>query len=272
LILCGAGAKIRLSVYRCVLGAADAGILDHEGRRKASEVLEVADPGPADLPALLRCEWASVLGSVQALYPKERLNRKLAQMIGYLEANGRARYVDVDRIRLSRVAPAELVAAADEYFASLLNLANQPVSSAVLRQVELVELKARTGRVGEHPLGPLVLPTMGPVFREELRCVVFSRGARLIFGLLNYRERHGAWPTSLSQACNDPILRTDPCSGEDFIYRLTSTDRAGKHEIALYSVGEDGIDEGGRHGPWGTPSGQMGAGRDFVISPYMQGE
>jgi len=56
-----------------------------------------------------------------------------------------------------------------------------------------------------------------------------------------YYHDHGAWPQSLNQLVPDclPELPIDPHSGRPFIYR------PGSDDFLLYSVGKDGIDNGG---------------------------
>ena len=84
--------------------------------------------------------------------------------------------------------------------------------------------------------------------------------------MLEHHAAHGAWPGALSQVCDDAVVRTDPFSGREFIYRHESVlERNGEAAFILYSVGEDGEDNGGTHGSWDDLFGVVVKDRDFVF-------
>ena len=70
------------------------------------------------------------------------------------------------------------------------------------------------------------------------------RGTWLVFGLRNYRNAHGRWPTSLElvseYAPGEAFL--DPTCDDAFVYALDGDG------FKLYSKGPNSIDEGGRDG------------------------
>ncbi|MCS7309521.1 MAG: hypothetical protein NZ741_04810 [Armatimonadetes bacterium] len=61
-------------------------------------------------------------------------------------------------------------------------------------------------------------------------------------GVRAYRLRHGAYPPSLSAAGVDDLNR-DPFTGEQFLYKPAA------NGFLLYSVGRDGVDDGGKRAP-----------------------
>ncbi len=73
------------------------------------------------------------------------------------------------------------------------------------------------------------------------RAMAHHRGALLVLHLHAYRAKHGHWPADLKTmlAFSEQALATDPFSGHPFVYRLE------KGEPRLYSVSENGQDDGG---------------------------
>src|SRR5205085_11130468 len=80
-------------------------------------------------------------------------------------------------------------------------------------------------------------------YLERLRTEATRRAVGLVLALHAYRDAKGRWPAALTDLPDG--LRTrlalDPFSGRRFVYR------AGGGEFKLYSVAEDGTDDGGRH-------------------------
>jgi hypothetical protein len=74
---------------------------------------------------------------------------------------------------------------------------------------------------------------------ERNQCL--ARLLALDLRLRAYRAKHGRWPEALEEVVAEghEDLLTDPYSSQPFIYR------PGEAEFLLYSVGEDGVDEGG---------------------------
>jgi hypothetical protein len=72
---------------------------------------------------------------------------------------------------------------------------------------------------------------------------------RLAAALRLHKIEHGAYPEKLAALVPDvlPKLPVDPFSGKDYVYR-----REGKGYI-VYSVGQDGVDSGGKEDTPCTP-------------------
>lgn len=74
--------------------------------------------------------------------------------------------------------------------------------------------------------------------------VADSRAGRILLALYRWKDQTGGWPDDLA-AIEDRIPRDaqlDPLSGRPFVYRATG------RNFLLYSVGADGMDEGGQAG------------------------
>jgi len=83
------------------------------------------------------------------------------------------------------------------------------------------------------------------------------RVARILLALRRYRNETGAWPPSLHEIEGrvPPEALIEPLSGKPFAYRASGTG------VLVYSVGLNGIDEGGEAGAG------VRAGDDFVFWP-----
>ncbi len=92
-----------------------------------------------------------------------------------------------------------------------------------------------------------VLPGLKLGFQNRGR-VNAKRSATLLAAYLRrYRANHGRWPHTLSEAIppNAHIDNVDPYTRRPFGYRLVDD------APLLYSVNEDGVDNGGYQGRWG---------------------
>lgn len=70
-------------------------------------------------------------------------------------------------------------------------------------------------------------------------CKICSRLLGCAAAVRAYRLQHGFYPATLSDA-GVADLNHDPITGGTFVYRPT------EQGFLLYSVGEDGVDDGGR--------------------------
>jgi hypothetical protein len=270
LLLCRMGTEIRLAVYDSMRAAAARGVLGNGGYDEAIRLFGDADPGDIDLPEAIRGEWGGTLGLVQALYANGRLNRELAEMVGYVDGRGGARTVSPSRIRTSRITPAELATAVDEHFAQLLASAKRPLTIELLREVDALERKNASGNLAGHPLRPLIQPTLRIMFRQQLRSATSARATRLVLILLEHHAVHETWRDSLLHVCDNALLRTDPFSGREFAYWRTSASEVDVElAFSLYSVGEDGEDDGGAHATWDDLFKPAHQGEDYVFWPFQ---
>ena len=115
---------------------------------------------------------------------------------------------------------------------------------------------------GDNELAARALWGFDRLYPLAQRCEATRRATVLVYELALYKARTGNYPDSLSQlripAWND--YRIDPFSGELFRYRLVNG------EPLVYSVLQNGVDDGGVHSPTWT-SAVPGASDDFVFWP-----
>ncbi|MCH8060095.1 MAG: TonB-dependent receptor plug domain-containing protein [Proteobacteria bacterium] len=88
------------------------------------------------------------------------------------------------------------------------------------------------------------------------------RGIQVLLALAINKKQHGTWPEALNATKLEKSILTDPLSGKTFVYRVNGA------EMKLYSIGEDGVDNGATQRQTryrGTK------GEDLVIWPIAQG-
>jgi hypothetical protein len=97
-------------------------------------------------------------------------------------------------------------------------------------------------------LATLILPGAHKCAQAYQRVRAQMRCLRVALAAERYRQAHGAWPGSLEHLVPEflPEVLSDPFDGEPLRYREVEDGRV------IYSVGQDGIDDGGvlfRSGP-----------------------
>lgn len=88
-----------------------------------------------------------------------------------------------------------------------------------------------------------MLPALSRVYQLINRSEASRRATQLTYAIHLHKARNGQWPTSLDDLPPryTQDARTDPFSGEDFVYRVTDSGPV------LYSTSENGLDDGGSH-------------------------
>ncbi len=92
-----------------------------------------------------------------------------------------------------------------------------------------------------------VYPPRWPDYQDsEDQALATCRAALVILALESYRARSGAYPATLAELgpANPDLDTTDPYSGKPFGYSPTPGSADGR-QYRLWSVGNDGIDDGG---------------------------
>ncbi|MGD2108274.1 MAG: serine/threonine-protein kinase [Phycisphaerae bacterium] len=150
--------------------------------------------------------------------------------------------------------PSVVLDVVQEYFGDI-ELWDRLGPQALERRAGEVISTSHTKPIAE--LGKPLLPRYVEAFKERGR--VRSRRAAMMLAarLCQYRGQTGQWPTRLDDALPaDPAHgTTDPYLGVPFGYKLVGD------TPLVYSVNEDGTDDGGVSGRWGDP------GTDVVLFP-----
>jgi hypothetical protein len=109
----------------------------------------------------------------------------------------------------------------------------------------------------------VMLPSLSRAYQIINRAEAGRRATQLTYAVHLYKARNGQWPQSLNDlpAHYTQGVRTDPFSGQDFVYRVTGDG------FTIYSTSENGHDDGGaHHSRWGDEKADD-AGDDFVFWP-----
>jgi hypothetical protein len=104
------------------------------------------------------------------------------------------------------------------------------------------------GKTMSHILGSLVLPAFGAAMTAQENGVTWRQLSIIGTALREYRELHGRYPESLDKLVPEllPEVPLDRFTLQPLQYRATET------TFLLYSVGANGVDDGGKLGPNGT--------------------
>jgi len=251
LLLVRRGYEVRSLCCRAVCAAAVTDLLDADACRRASTALEEFDLDPNVVQGALLAEWAASLGILQELYPGGSLSEKAPNMIAGL---------DYAQLSQSGVRPGVLAGQVDAYYSEALLLARHRVDVQAWHAAEKLDMTDDAKALSGHPLKRVLLRRTAPIFLNAIRAIASGRAARIALLLRLYRLSHPDWPASLSDlglSADDELLR-DPFGPREFVYK------PGVGSPRLYSVAENGVDDGGRAGDWGYLS-EPGRETDFVF-------
>lgn len=126
----------------------------------------------------------------------------------------------------------------DAHSDRLRALASEP---AVSFRKAAEEIEAQRKR-SANALLRVCAPNLARVVELDRRGVALGRSMRLILRLHIERAASGRWPAGLREAAGTELADCciDPFSGQDFVYRVKDG------QPLLYSVGENGVDDGGQ--------------------------
>ncbi len=114
------------------------------------------------------------------------------------------------------------------------------------------------------PVTETFLPSLSRYYKLRTRLETSRRATQLAYATHLFKARHGRWPDSLDELPADygPDVRIDPFTGDDFGYRLT------RDGPVIYSLSENGLDDGGVHSPrWDDELGNDAGSDDHVFWP-----
>lgn len=133
-----------------------------------------------------------------------------------------------------------MVAEANEHYDRLTETALLPYQDS--RQVSNdLEAALSSPEYKQHnPLVAGMLPSLGRANYLGVHAQATRNATRLIANLKAYRQQHGAYPDSL-EVFGETDMAVDPFTGGGFAYRRDGSD------FTLYSLGANGVDNGGVH-------------------------
>ena len=122
---------------------------------------------------------------------------------------------------------------------------------------------------GISPIIELLAPDLSRVAQLRARDEASRRATQLSYATHVFKARYGCWPESLDElpAEYGTRMRTDPFTGHDFGYRLTNDGPR------IYSLSENGLDDGGVHSPrWSDEITDDAGSDDHVFWPPQEGK
>ena len=216
------------------------GVFTGDQLEEALDVLRTADPGNPDPMRTVRGEHAFSMDTAQWMFwpdepggePHFRDDR-VTDLLGLSEE---------DKQRLRQTTGQEVrdaVQTLDTYYRELEDAFS--VGYPEVRAADIQELWERHGT--SNAVTEFVLPSLSRVHSLRTRSETSRRATQLAYATHLYHERHGQWPASLDDlpAEYGYEMRTDPFTGRDFGYRVT------EDGPTIYSLSENGIDDGGDH-------------------------
>ena len=114
------------------------------------------------------------------------------------------------------------------------------------------------------PVTEFFLPTLGRAYMLQARYEASRRATQLAYATHIFKAENGRWPASLAELPAElgETMRIDPFSGESFGYRVT------EEGPVIYTVSENGVDDGGVHSPkWDDEPDEATGSDDFVFWP-----
>ncbi len=114
------------------------------------------------------------------------------------------------------------------------------------------------------PVTETMLPGLSRYYQLNAREEASRRATQLAYATHIYKAKNGRFPTSLDELPDEfgQRMRTDPFTGGHFGYRLTDDGPR------IYSLSENGLDDGGVHSPrWADNTEETGGSDDHVFYP-----
>ncbi|MCC7292321.1 MAG: hypothetical protein IT449_09705 [Phycisphaerales bacterium] len=114
-----------------------------------------------------------------------------------------------------------------------------------------------------NPMADMLLPSLSRYYKLRARSEASRRATQLSYAAHLYKAREGRWPASLDELPEPhrTRVRTDPFTGSDFGYQLTPDGPR------VYSMSENGLDDGGMHAHRWDDGVEEGASDDYVFWP-----
>jgi len=218
-------------------------------------------------------EHAAALDSVQWMYPpgpdgQPALNRERAR--NYLSAySARSSSDDAQSAamnekldRLAALSPEEVrqaVDVLDTHFRELDEKWRTGYPQVRLEEIDQLAIKnSQTNALTEQ-----IVPSLARAYNLIARNEATRRATQLTYEVHLFKARNGYWPASLDElgVPTGDRTRTDPFTGGDFGYRL------GESGPTIYTLSENGRDDGGVHSENWASNDDPNASDDYVFWP-----
>ncbi|MFQ5414873.1 MAG: hypothetical protein ACE5E6_10490 [Phycisphaerae bacterium] len=213
----------------------------------ALDVLSTYDVDNGSLAPRFRGEHAFAMETTQYIFDtvdedgQPRVNRERFEAVMGFSGAG------ADRARLQALAamgPADAYASLDAFDAFYEQLSD--LAAIGYPEVRAADMTAATeAYVHATPLTEMLLPSLSRVYQLEARCETSRRATQLAYAAHLFKARHRRWPRSVDEVAAEygPTMGIDPFTGESFGYRVDDDGPV------IYSLSENGVDDGGVHSP-----------------------
>jgi hypothetical protein len=227
----------------------------------ALDTLTEYDIGNRDTAIAIRGERAFTLDTMQYLYwPKEPGGEpafredRVTDFFDFSEsAKAELRQLSGDDVYAS-------VESFDEYYRELGD--EMSIGYPDVRGADISETHA--AHVKTNALNDFLLPNLSRVHKLRARLEASRRATQLAYATHLFKDRTGRWPETLDELPGryGYEMTIDPFTGGQFGYRVDGG------EPKIYSLSENGIDDGGAHASrWDDDAEENGGSDDHVFWP-----
>ena len=255
-----AAIAIRRLTYEHIQWAFAHGVLGERDIMKLRKKLREIDGSPIDIRSAIRGDHATMMDALQYIFGPERAVEGMARLNSdrFRDVTGVAR-------RTSRLAlgarlttdAAGTARAFDAMYRAIDAAMFPPYDTGHDSQIQNALNKAQGFNQVTRAMAP---GNWLHHYRSAMQCETHRRALHTLVEFHAYKAKRGKWPPELTTLGRKNLQRIgpDPYCGRSLVYRMTD------NGPMLYSVAQDGRDDGGAHdAQWlGLP-----AGSDFVFWP-----
>lgn len=253
-------------VQRSAKAALQHDVLSPAELAQALDLLQRFDRDDRDPMQSVRGEHGMAMDITQYLFSPPgpdgapRVNPARAADLGVVSDPDMDKYTE----RLARMKPEDAALSAETLTAHYREVGElMRVGYPHVRSADIAAAEARNSRA--TPLTEMLVPALSRYYQLRTRGEASRRATQLAYATHLFRAREGRWPQSLSELPAEfgEGMRIDPFSGGYFGYRV------GPEGPTIYSVSENGVDDGGVHSRrWDddTPTGSD----DHVLWPPQE--
>ncbi len=255
-------------LHRTARSSLKYGVFPDDKINDAFEVLKQYDQTVRDPMLWIRGEHAMMMDTTQYLFgPASSDSNKIINK-RRIESFISQSWVDEDKVEetiekfnvLTFEDGTKSLVALDSYYRQLGEMMRVGYPDIRMADIDILEQTF----VHENPITEELLPGLSRYYTLRTRAEASRRATQLIYAVHVFKAQENRWPKSLDELPESLSgdFRIDPYSGEDFVYRLSS------QGPRIYSVSENGVDDGGVHARrWeDTPDEKTGS-DDYVFWP-----
>lgn len=233
---------------------------------KALDTLQRFDRSEEGPTQSLRGEHAMAMDLTEYIFSppgpdgSPKVNKKrVEQTMDWMMDSDRKELVD----QVSQMGPEDAYATAEALDLHYRELAEQmSIGYPEVRASDIEVFEKQ--RVNTTPLTRAIMPALSRVYNLQARSETARRATQLAYATHIYKARNGHWPESVAELGGEfgETMKIDPFTGDYFGYKLT------EDGPRIYSLSENGVDDGGIHSPgWDRNITNDSGSDDFVFWP-----